>query len=178
MNNVVIASGEQQRDSAIHTHASIPPELPSHPGLPHNTEQSSLCYTHKQCVVGYPSSYTAATFACDFHYWWCKYTTRHEICVDLFPRSPDCLLLFLLSHWNNLPRWEGGIMVLYRCPCLISGPCKPVTLLSKRFCRCENWKREAGESEEMRTEAEVRGMQLVPRKMGERTVKSGNADQL
>ena len=28
MNNVVIASGEQQRDSAIHTHASILPQTP------------------------------------------------------------------------------------------------------------------------------------------------------
>ena len=43
MNNVVIVSGEQRRDSAIHTHASILPQnLPSR--LPYNTEQSSLCY--------------------------------------------------------------------------------------------------------------------------------------
>ena len=31
-NNVVIVSGEQQRDSATHIHVSILPKLPSHPG--------------------------------------------------------------------------------------------------------------------------------------------------
>ena len=32
INSVVIDSGGQQRDSAIHIHVSIPPQLPSHPG--------------------------------------------------------------------------------------------------------------------------------------------------
>ena len=42
-NNVVIASGEQQRDLAIHIHVSIlPTSLPFR--LP-NIEQSSMCYT-------------------------------------------------------------------------------------------------------------------------------------
>ena len=45
INNVVIVSGEQRRDPAIHIHVSIllQPILP--PRLPHNIEQSSLCYT-------------------------------------------------------------------------------------------------------------------------------------
>ena len=49
INNVVIVSGEQQRDSAIHIHISILPKthLPSR--LPHNVEQSSLCYTIGPC---------------------------------------------------------------------------------------------------------------------------------
>ena len=49
INNVVIASGEQRRDSAIHIHVSILPQtlLPSR--LPHNYEQSSLCYTGGPC---------------------------------------------------------------------------------------------------------------------------------
>ena len=32
VNNVVMVSGEQRRDSAIHTHVCILPQLPSHPG--------------------------------------------------------------------------------------------------------------------------------------------------
>ena len=42
MNNVVIVSGEQQKDSAIHTHASILPQTPRPSRLSRNTEQSSL----------------------------------------------------------------------------------------------------------------------------------------
>ena len=43
INNAVIISGEQWRDSARHTHVSmlLQTRLPSR--LPHNTEQSSLC---------------------------------------------------------------------------------------------------------------------------------------
>ena len=46
-----MVSGEQQRDSAVHTHVSIPPKLPSHPGchVTHNTEQSSICYAVGPC---------------------------------------------------------------------------------------------------------------------------------
>ena len=49
MNNVVIASGEQQRDSAIHMQVSILPQthLPSR--LPCNIEQSSMSYTAGPC---------------------------------------------------------------------------------------------------------------------------------
>ena len=45
INNIVIVSGGQQRDSAIHTHISILPKTPSHPA--HNIEQSSM-----RCTVG------------------------------------------------------------------------------------------------------------------------------
>ena len=48
-NNVVIVWGEQRRDSAIHTHVSILPSAPFPSRLPHNTEQSSLCYTGGPC---------------------------------------------------------------------------------------------------------------------------------
>ena len=44
-NNVVIISGEQQRDSAIHIHVSTLPQTPLLSRLPHNIEHSSLCYT-------------------------------------------------------------------------------------------------------------------------------------
>ena len=49
MNNVVIVSGGQKRDSVIHIHVSILPQtlLPSR--LPHNIEQSSLCHTADPC---------------------------------------------------------------------------------------------------------------------------------
>ena len=41
----MIGSGGQQRDSAMHTHVSILPQTPLPSRLPHNIEQSSLCYT-------------------------------------------------------------------------------------------------------------------------------------
>ena len=49
INNFVTVSGEQLRDSAIHMHVSILPQtlLPSR--LPHNIEQSSLCYLVGLC---------------------------------------------------------------------------------------------------------------------------------
>ena len=44
-NNVVMVSGEQQRDSAIHIPVSILPQTPLPSRLPHDIEQSSLCCT-------------------------------------------------------------------------------------------------------------------------------------
>ena len=49
MNNVVIVSGAQQRDSTIHIHVSILPQTPLPSRLPHNIEQSSLCCTVGPC---------------------------------------------------------------------------------------------------------------------------------
>ena len=49
MNNVVVISGEQQRDSAIHIHASILPQTPLPSRLLDNIEQSSLGYTIGPC---------------------------------------------------------------------------------------------------------------------------------
>ena len=45
VNNIMIVSGGQQRDSAIHTHVSISTQTPLPSRLPDNIEQSSLCYT-------------------------------------------------------------------------------------------------------------------------------------
>ena len=45
INIVVIVSVEQIRDSAIHIHVFILPQTPLPSRLPHNIEQSSLCYT-------------------------------------------------------------------------------------------------------------------------------------
>ena len=48
INNIVIASGRQQRDSAMYIHISMLPQIPSNflpLRFPHNIEQSSLCYT-------------------------------------------------------------------------------------------------------------------------------------
>ena len=44
-NNIVIISGEEQRDSAIHIHVSTLPQTPLLSRLPHNIQHSSLCYT-------------------------------------------------------------------------------------------------------------------------------------
>ena len=52
INNVVIVSGEQRRDSAIHIRVSLLPQTPLPCRLPHNIEQSSMCYTVHP--VGYP----------------------------------------------------------------------------------------------------------------------------
>ena len=49
LNNVVIVSGEQWRDSAIHIHISILPQVPLPSSLPRNIEQSSLCATVGPC---------------------------------------------------------------------------------------------------------------------------------
>ena len=45
INNVVIVSGEQRRDSAMHIRVSILPQTSLPSRLPYNIEQSSLCYT-------------------------------------------------------------------------------------------------------------------------------------
>ena len=44
INNVVVISGEQQRDSAMHMRVSILPQAPLPSRLPRNTEQRSMCY--------------------------------------------------------------------------------------------------------------------------------------
>ena len=49
INNVVIVSGEQGRDSAIQIHVSILPQSPLPSWLPGNSEQSSLCGTTGPC---------------------------------------------------------------------------------------------------------------------------------
>ena len=62
-NNVVTVSREQRRDSALHIHVSIFPQTPLTSQLPHNIEQSSICYTVGPCwlsilntaVYTYPS---------------------------------------------------------------------------------------------------------------------------
>ena len=43
MNNVVVVSGEQRRDSAIHIYTPVLPQTALPSSLPHDTEQSSLC---------------------------------------------------------------------------------------------------------------------------------------
>ena len=45
VNNSVIVTGGQQRDSAIHIHVSILPQTPLPSRLTHNIQQDFLCYT-------------------------------------------------------------------------------------------------------------------------------------
>ena len=47
--NVVIVSSEQERYSAIHRHVFILPQTPLSSRLPHNAQQSSMCYTVGPC---------------------------------------------------------------------------------------------------------------------------------
>ena len=49
INNVVIVSDEQQRDSVMHMHVSTLPQTPHPSSLPRSIEQSSLCYTVSSC---------------------------------------------------------------------------------------------------------------------------------
>ena len=49
INNVVIVSDEQQKDSALHVHVSILPQTPLPSKLPQNIEQSSQGYTVRPC---------------------------------------------------------------------------------------------------------------------------------
>ena len=49
INNDVTVSGGQQRDPAIHIHVFILPQTPLPSRLPHNIEQSSMCYIVGPC---------------------------------------------------------------------------------------------------------------------------------
>ena len=51
INNVVIVSGGQQKDSAVHTDASILPQTPLPSRLSHNIEQSFICYIVVPCCL-------------------------------------------------------------------------------------------------------------------------------
>ena len=55
MNNVVIVSGEQQRDSAIHMHVSILPQTPLPSRRPH-TQHSSLCNSRSLLIIHFKYS--------------------------------------------------------------------------------------------------------------------------
>ena len=61
INNIVIASSEQQRDSAIYIHVSILPQTLLSSRLPHNIKQGSLCYTVSPC---WPSILNTAVCTC------------------------------------------------------------------------------------------------------------------
>ena len=56
INNVVIVSSEQWRDSAIHIYVSILLQTPPS-SRPHNIEQSSMCYTLLVIHFEYSSTY-------------------------------------------------------------------------------------------------------------------------
>ena len=49
----MVVSSEHQRDSAVHIHVSTLPQTPLSSRLPHNIQQSSMCYT-----VGSEMSYS------------------------------------------------------------------------------------------------------------------------
>ena len=62
INNVVIVSDGQQRDSVIHIHVSILPQAPLPSKQPHSIEQSFLWYVVGPCwlsILNYSSVYTS-----------------------------------------------------------------------------------------------------------------------
>ena len=86
INNVVIVSGGQQRDSAVHIHGCILSQtlLPSR--LPHNIEPSSLCYTVGFCWLSTP--YTAVC-TCSIQTRWAILTLGNQqqipnVCIFTF----------------------------------------------------------------------------------------------
>ena len=92
INNVVIVSSGQWRDSAIHTHVSIFPQTPLPSRLPHDIEQSSLCCTVGPCWL----------WALFFLYWlqlgfasqsgfWAATFPREEGRTKLFPLATESL---------------------------------------------------------------------------------------
>ena len=103
MNNVII-SGEQQRDSDVHTHVSIVLQTPLPSRLPHNIEQSSLRRTVSPCWL-------SIMFRC-FNYCWalklCGCTCPHSqfcpSCISRVVFSPDGALssrsLPHILQWN------------------------------------------------------------------------------
>ena len=61
INNVVIVSDGQQRDSAIHIPSSILPQTPLSSRLPRYIEQSPLCYTVGPMNASHENYYCATT---------------------------------------------------------------------------------------------------------------------
>ena len=82
--NIVIVSGEQRRDSAIHIHVSIPHQTPLPSRVPHNIEQSSLCYTVDPCW--WPILNTAVWGY--FLFWECFAGQRGYVRPSVFLRHP------------------------------------------------------------------------------------------
>ena len=81
INNFVIVSGGQQRDSAVHIHVSILAQTPLPSRLPHNVEQSSLYCTVGPCWVS-----VLNTAVCTFHFSFKRFLT-HLVVVFHFPSS-------------------------------------------------------------------------------------------
>ena len=114
INNVVIVSGEQQRDSAIHIHVSISPQAPLPSRLPHNVEQSSLCSTvghviqYQEClIIHHPfvqsvSIYGTCTCAS------CCPGPWRQSSLGLCPNMDHILVEKLERKWKGTGRSKGG----------------------------------------------------------------------
>ena len=78
IDNVVMASGGQQRDSDVRIHVAILPQTPLPPRLPHNIKQSSLC-----CTVGLSLSILLSDFI---------YSLLSLCPLNEFPQNPVPLI--------------------------------------------------------------------------------------
>ena len=109
VNNVVIVSGEQWRDSAIHIHAFILPQTPLSPRLPYNIEQSSMYYTGGPCWL------SIFKYSCVYM----SIPNSQTIPSPIFPpgnRKWKCLyfknLISISSSWMRLRIvWESSEIV-------------------------------------------------------------------
>ena len=99
IHNVVVVSGAQQRDSAVHIHVSILLQTPLPSRLSHSTEQSSMCYTVGPCWLG--QDYFLLIFICET-----PFTSPHSLsicritwnCVNL-PLSRNVLYFQALTSF-------------------------------------------------------------------------------
>ena len=70
INNIVIVSGTQQSDSAVHIHVSIPPQPPSHPSchltpeflVPHSRSLSVIHFKYSRVYLSIPNSLIIPSF--------------------------------------------------------------------------------------------------------------------
>ena len=117
INNAVIVSDEQQRDSIIHMHVSILPQTPLPSRLAYNIEQSSMCYTVGPCwlslLVKYSSVHTP-------HSVWREACLWTQCCIRTvyfcFSASPKLAVLkfFFTSPYGF--RSSGGTAVKFLGP--------------------------------------------------------------
>ena len=92
INNIVTASGGQQRDSAKHIHVSILPLTPVPCRLPHNIEQSFLCLYNRTLLVirfKYSSVYMSIPNPLSF--------------PQLFPQASKSVIPLGLLGFSRLP---------------------------------------------------------------------------
>ena len=108
-NKVVIVSGEEWRDSAIHIPVSTLPQTPLPSRLPHNIEQSPLCPTGGRCWL---SILNTAVSTCPGLLWvsfqWSGWRSGAEVANTVASLTLESRLIKVLQAlWVSLLRHVG-----------------------------------------------------------------------